>query len=260
MARQHWSATGATARGRVLLLHGLSSIADSWWQVGPALAGQGWDVTAVDQAGHGGRPLTGPVTLDLLVDAVLDVHSTGPDVLIGHSMGTLTALALLQRHPRWASAVILEEPGSVVDTDDVAHALARTIRADAASVRADRDAITARVARGCPSWAAEDVHWAVEGIAQMQAEPFARWFDGTDGPRPRFDLADRALAVDPVPYLLAARGGRSFADGGSALQDPDRAELAHRLPRGRLLEIEGGHCLHRDAPEQWLTAVTRILH
>ena len=44
-------------------------------------------------------------------------------------------------------------------------------------------------------------------------------------------------------------------DVGSALRKPDRDELARRLPAGHLIEIEGGHCLHRDAPEAWLDAV-----
>jgi len=34
---QRWE-PGGTARGRVVLLHGMMSTAASWWRVGPALA------------------------------------------------------------------------------------------------------------------------------------------------------------------------------------------------------------------------------
>ena len=66
----------------MLLLHGMSGIADSWWRIGSALAARGWDVTAVDQAGHGGRPVNGDATNDALAQAILDVYPDGPDVLI----------------------------------------------------------------------------------------------------------------------------------------------------------------------------------
>jgi pimeloyl-ACP methyl ester carboxylesterase len=139
MARQRWTpTTPGAARGRVLLIHGLSSIADSWWRIGPALAGLGWDVSAVDQGGHFGRPLAGEATGEALADAVLAVHPEPPDVLIGHSLGTVTAGVL---------------------------------------------------------------------------------------------------------------------EGGSVLRAADRAAL----PDGHLIELDGGHCLHRDVPGEWLDTVGGIL-
>jgi pimeloyl-ACP methyl ester carboxylesterase len=47
-------------------------------------------------------------------------------------------------------------------------------------------------------------------------------------------------------------------DGGSALGEADRDELDRRLPAGHVVAIEGGHCLHRDAPGAWLQAVRSI--
>jgi len=39
--------------------------------------------------------------------------------------------------------------------------------------------------------------------------------------------------------------------------DRDREVLEQRLPPGHLAEIDGGQCLHRDAPDAWLDAVER---
>jgi pimeloyl-ACP methyl ester carboxylesterase len=101
---------------------------------------------------------------------------------------------------------------------------------------------------------------AVEGIAQMQPAPFADWLrrlarDAALG----VPLPERVLGAAPEAHVLAGRSGRSFMDGGSALRDADRDELARRLPAGHVVDIEGGHCLHRDAPDAWLRAVRAIV-
>jgi pimeloyl-ACP methyl ester carboxylesterase len=255
VAIQHWPSTSGAANGQVVLIHGLSSIADSWWRMGPALAERGWDVTAVDQAGHGGRLVRGEVSLEGLADAILDVHPAGPDVLIGHSLGTLTALALAG----WARTVILEEPASLLPPE-LCFAIAQGITTDFAAVRDHRDVVLERVRRDCPSWADEDVRWAVEGIAQMDAAPFVRRLIAlAQDERLRFHTPDRIVATAPSAYVLAAEGDRPFLEGGSALRRSDREELARRLPPGHVIGIEGGHCLHRDAPDDWLTAVTSII-
>ncbi len=61
-----------------------------------------------------------------------------------------------------------------------------------------------------------------------------------------------------TPYVLAARDPRSFADGGSALLDPDRSLLRTSSPGGHFFEIEGGHCPHRDNPAGRLAAIDII--
>jgi alpha-beta hydrolase superfamily lysophospholipase len=43
---RRWDPEG-TARGRVVLLHGIMSTAATWWRVGPALASRGWVVDAL---------------------------------------------------------------------------------------------------------------------------------------------------------------------------------------------------------------------
>ena len=259
MATQHWPATDGAARGRVLLLHGLSSIADSWWRMGPALAARGWDVTAVDQAGHGGRPVAGEPTNDILAAAVRELHPEGPDVLVGHSLGAITALALLEGDPGWAGTVVLEDPPSILGDRATLRAVADAIEADALAVRADPAPVVARVRRDSPAWDDRDVHWAVQGIAEMDAPPFARRLRAL-AHEARVPVPDRVVAAAPAAHVLAATGGRAFLDGGSALSAADREALARRLPPGHVVEIAGGHCLHRDAPDAWLAAVGAILH
>jgi len=259
MAFQCWPAADGGRRGRLLLIHGLSSIADSWWRMGPALAARGWDVAAVDQAGHGGRPVAGEVSAATLAAAVREVHPDRPEVLIGHSLGTVTALGLLEAEPGWAGTVILEDPPSRL-APAACRTLADGIVADVDAVRADRDAVAGRVRHDCPSWDDEDVHWAVQGIAEMDPGPFARWLRALAADEAlRTATPDRIAAVAPGAHVLAAVGDRSLLDGGSALAAADRAALEARLPPGHVVGIDGGHCLHRDAPDEWLAAVEAII-
>ena len=249
MALQRWPVEGP----RILLIHGVTGIAESWWRIGPALAQHGYDVTAVDQAGHGGRALIGEATPDALADAVLECYPEGPDVLIGHSLGTITALALLERDRGWARTVILEEPPTAL-APERCRLIAETIAADAVAVREDRSGYTERL-RSVVPWAEEDLHWAVQGLAEMEVEPFVRRFEAL-ALEPPARAPDRILAAAPEAYVLV---GRPAAEGGSVLSAADRDELAARLPAGHVIELDGGHCLHRDVPDAWLAAVVSIV-
>ena len=241
----------------MLLIHGLSSIAGTWWRIGPALAARGWDVSAVDQAGHGGRRVRGEVDAAGLAAAVLEVHPEAPDVLIGHSLGTVAAIGLLEREPGWAGTVILEEPPSAL-APELCVGLAESITADAATVLDDRAGLVERIRREQPRWADEDVFWAVEGIAEMDPVPFARRLRAL-AQEDSVGTPERISMAEPTPYVLAASSERPLLDGGSALSRADRAELTHRLPVDHLMELDGGHCLHRDAPAEWLAAVAAVL-
>src|SRR5215475_10148255 len=73
---------------RVLLIHGVQSAADTWWQIAEGLDAQ---VTAPDLRGHGASPRGERYRL---ADFVSDLEP-GWDLVVGHSLGgTLAAHAL----------------------------------------------------------------------------------------------------------------------------------------------------------------------
>lgn len=182
-----------------MLVHGLTASSDTWWQVGPALAARGFDVTAVDQTGHGDHALDGPVGPEILVDAVLAAVPGRPQVLVGHSLGAVTALALLAREPGWVKVVVLEDPPCIGEFAPEAFTglVAAGVRADAAAVRANRAAVVSRIREDCPRWAEEDVEHAVRGIERMNGEAFATWLESTDIEDGAFDTVARVLEVRP---------------------------------------------------------------
>ncbi|TKK90453.1 alpha/beta hydrolase [Herbidospora galbida] len=111
--------------GRVLFaLHGHFGEARAFTRLARDL-GPEWRVIALDQRGHGfsDRPpdfsRAGYVTDAASVLARLDL---GPVVVLGHSLGGVTAFQVAARHPHLVSALVIEDIGPVVD-DDLSYAL-----------------------------------------------------------------------------------------------------------------------------------------
>jgi len=244
-----WEPAG-TARGDAVLLHGVSSLAGTWWRIGPALARRGLRATALDLAAHGARPAPpGPLTLDALAEDVAERLPPGPlDLLVGHSLGAVVALALARRDGAGRfGALVLEDPPGRRGVD--APALADGILADGELVRRDRARLVARERAANPRWADEDVERSVAGIAQTDAGAVAAGLRGTLA----WDLPP-LVAGAPAPALVLVA-----PEERSALKGPERAAVHAALGPARVVELEGGHCLHRDDPDAWLAAVEAVL-
>jgi len=244
-----WEPPG-NAHANAVLLHGVSSLAGTWWRIGPALARRGLRATALDLAAHGGRPAPpGPLTIDALAEDVAGRLPPRPvDLLVGHSLGAVVALALATRDGGGPfGALVLEDPPGRSGVD--AAALAEGIVADGELVRRDRARLVAREHAANPRWAGEDVERSVDGIAQTDAVAVAAGLRGTLA----WDLP--ALVADaPAPALVLVA-----PEERSALKGPERAAVGAALGPGRVVELDGGHCLHRDDPDAWLGAVDAVL-
>jgi pimeloyl-ACP methyl ester carboxylesterase len=252
MTTLRWASDGQ-ARGEITLVHGVMALAETWWLVGPALAARGWGAVTVDLPGHGSMPRLGrPLDLDALVDGVARQLPGRVDVLAGHSLGAVVALALLQRHPDAAGALVLEEPPAV-GTIDLAE-LADAIEAEVAAAQRDRGVLVRRAQQANPHWDPGDAERYVRGVEATDVISVAA---GLRGPL-HWDLP-ALLAAAPVPVLVLAAPdgpGRFPAEPGSAVRGTDRDVLRARLPADRFVVLDGGHCLHRDDPGRWADVVT----
>ena len=221
--------------------------------MGPALAEAGWRVKAPDLPAHGaspraGRPLTPDVAARWLVRELADRPL---DLVVGHSFGAAVALSLVADGPEIRSVVLDEPPGPrSVDWDAEAEAVLSSVGA----ARRDPAAAGQRVREIQPRWSDRDCRQAVHDLASCSADEIAAGLrKGADWP----GLESSRVAV-PTLVVAAREDGSSIGVGtrvadATVLRGPDRA--AARQIADAFVELDGGHCLHRDQPDAWLRTI-----
>jgi pimeloyl-ACP methyl ester carboxylesterase len=111
----------------VLLLHGLAGHADEWAQTASWLTAR-CRVVALDARGHGRTErLPDDVSRDALVgDAAFLVErlSLQPVVVVGQSVGGLTAMSVAARHPDLVRGVVLVDASPTHGGEEVEKAVA----------------------------------------------------------------------------------------------------------------------------------------
>ncbi|WP_406478530.1 alpha/beta fold hydrolase [Streptomyces sp. NBC_01615] len=80
-----------------ILVHGMLSNSECWWEVGPALAARGYRVVAVDLPGHGLSPADPQADLNSFVAALIEAVPAAPALAVGHSMGAFVLASALDR-------------------------------------------------------------------------------------------------------------------------------------------------------------------
>ncbi len=112
LAFESW---GEEGRPLAVLVHGVTASSRTWWRVSPWFAENGWRAVAVDLRGHGKSPRAayGLGVEDLAGDLYGTMAALlGPeervDVLLGHSLGALAALALCREHGDLVERLVLE--------------------------------------------------------------------------------------------------------------------------------------------------------
>jgi pimeloyl-ACP methyl ester carboxylesterase len=254
LATHEWPPSGTDgADPRVaVLVHGITGWWKTWWQVGPALAGRGWRVIAVDQRAHGRSPAGDPATLDDLardLEAAIEAHAAAPiDALIGHSLGAAVSQRLAWRRPDIALRLILEDPPGIIRQDDIEFQARLRRDVEAARVRPDEE--LRRELAEHPAWLEGDARQNVEGRAMTRVDVIVASIRRGRG----IELADLAAEIRiPTRYVLAPVDR-------SVMPDEPRRRLIANLPEGSdALVLDGGHTLHRDRFDEYVTAVFDFL-
>jgi pimeloyl-ACP methyl ester carboxylesterase len=240
-----WRIAGTAPR--LVLLHGYTDDAACWAPVLPELAGLG-EVLAVDARGHGDSALpdgpVGPAPQADDVAAVLDDLRLGHRVvLVGHSMGAVTAAQLAAVRPDLVSALVLEDPPPNLYVDAAARGIPDWL---VASRRLSREVRVAVGRLENPAWPADELTpWAVS--------------------KERFDLDYCARATVPAPPLAAILAGtrcpalllHGAPDRGGMLAPSDVADLRAACgDRLTVVPVAGaGHNVRRDARSAYSAAL-----
>jgi pimeloyl-ACP methyl ester carboxylesterase len=249
----------------VTLLHGAGLNAHTWDTVVLRL---GRPALVIDLAGHGDSSWRtdldySPASLAADVATAMAEWTRAPQVLIGHSLGGLTAANVAARHPQLVRALILVDIVPGLDTDAAPAVLREFYQV---TDFATRDEAVDRAQSFGMGGTREDTERGVFFNTRVRKDGRVEWkhhfaqiighaFDALNAAN-----AASAAGADPWDDLLAVtvpitlvRGTRGF------LQDADVAEFAGRLPSAQVLTVDAGHNVQETDPAALADLASEIL-
>jgi N-formylmaleamate deformylase len=249
----HYERTGGDGPPLVLA-HGYSDDGLCWTPVARELEAA-FDIVMVDARGHGrsDAPRTGYDTSELAADLAGAIRALGLSrpLILGHSMGAVTALAVAGTYPELPRAILLEDPpGAWVE---------RPVPPpppppETAPRSATREELIAAQRTAAPGWSeAELGPWA---DAKLRMSPNARartsagtpWLPAAAWPPLMRRIACPVLVIAADPAL------------GALLDDEAAADLRANIADVEIVRISGaGHSVRREQFARYLEVVRGFL-
>lgn len=245
----YYTRTGGS-KPPLILLHGLTANGACWTTLAHSLEGE-YDVIMPDARGHGKSsvPDYGYRYEDHANDVVglIKALRLPPPILIGHSMGGMTAAVVASRNPKLLRGLILADPTFLspkvqreIRDSDVADQHRQILNTSLDEVVAE-----ARIRHPDRSWD------TLELIARARLQTSMRAFDVLTPPNPEY--MQLVSAID-VPSLLV------IGDTASVVSPAVATELQRLNPRVHVEQIrEAGHGVHYDQPERFAAVVKSFL-
>jgi N-formylmaleamate deformylase len=244
----HYLRTGGV-KPPLVLLHGLTANGACWTPLARSLEDE-YDVVMPDARGHGnsGAPPHGYTYEDHAADVIELIRELGltEPVLLGHSMGGMTAAVVASQFPRIIRGVILADPTFLsperqrdVYRSDVANQHRRLLSQD----RCD---LLAQLRLRHPRRSAEIVELLVDARVHTRMSAFKV----LEPPNPEYE---QLVSTMVVPVLLV------LGDAGVVSLQTARA-LQSLNPHIRIERVEdAGHGLQYDQPERFEAVVRSFL-
>lgn len=244
----HYTRTGGS-KPPLILLHGLTANGACWTALAHTLNGE-YDVIMPDARGHGKSsvPDYGYRYEDLANDVVglIKALRLPPPILIGHSMGGMTAAVVASRKPNLLRGLILADPTFLnpkvqreVRNSDVADQHRKILNMSL-------DEVVAEARARHPNRSSE----TLELFARARLQTSMSAFDVLTPPNP--DYKQLASKIDVTSLLV-------FGDKG-VVSSVVAEELQRLNPRFQVEQIrEAGHSLHIDQPERFAAVVKSFL-
>lgn len=247
----HAAGTLDAGRPVIVLVHGALNDHSVWVAHARALARAGHAVLAPDLPGHGRSAGPALGSVEALADwllALLDAAGAATAILAGHSMGSLIALEAAARAPRVAAALTLLGTACPMP---VSEALLETARRDAPAAIGMIAAWShagflpgpARLDPGCST--VQNARRLMERLVARAPGLLQADFAACDA------YANGAAAAASVacPTLIVR--------GAQDMMTPPRAAapLAGALAHARVVDVQAGHALMAQAPDEVLDAL-----
>jgi N-formylmaleamate deformylase len=257
--RLHYTRTGGDGSALVLA-HGVGDDGLCWTTVAEALAPE-YDVIMVDARGHGRSEAPehgyGPEVQAEDLAGLIDRLGLRRPIVLGHSMGAATALALASAHPDMPAAILLEDPPPwwMTQPGDTAEEAGRRAqrRADMLKLkRKTHQELIAGQREVAPTWPeAELERWA--DSKQRFSPSVLDVFDTNNAANIDWSAALRRISC---PTLLI--GGDPAL--GALVTAENAAALRTFIPQLQVVHIPGaGHSVRHDQFARYMDAVRAFL-
>lgn len=229
---------GSRGRRAAVLLHGITSNAQAWWRVAPALVDQGFYVVAFDMPGHGHSAETGQHRIDdvgSLIAAAVRSLKLDVNLVLGHSWGGAVAVSLAGAQNLPLRRLALMDPALAL-TRAVGETRVPTFTKGLGVPTADA---VAGITAANPDWHEQDVHWKAEAMEQCRREAVVGFFTQSGD----WDLTGRLAELTVPTLLLMAGPGATIID--SATAEAARARLG---AKGTVVKVPGTtHNMYRGS-------------
>ena len=232
---------------KIAMLHGGGQNAHTFDTVALALQ---QPLVAFDLPGHGHSD-AGPHGSSAVVTHAADIANAlaqiieWPVVLVGMSLGGLTALIVAHDHPELVSSLVLVDITPGVNADKARHI---TDFLNGPSSFEDFDALLARTIAHNPTRSESSLRRGILHNAVQNDDGSWVWrhqrHPQNNDPAPNVGDQWERLGALRQPGTLV----RGMATG-SVVDDDDEAELLRRQPSARIIHVDGaGHSVQGDAP------------
>jgi pimeloyl-ACP methyl ester carboxylesterase len=237
----------------VVLLHGLAGYAGEWSQTASWME-RDHRVVSLEARGHGAseRHPDDVSRSAHVADAAFAIEQLqlGPSIVVGQSMGGLTAMLLAAARPELVSALIVVEAFPVAPDEATIKRVADWLARWPVPFASREDAV---------KFLGEPSSWAEGWAAGLEAadDGLRPWFDPEVMARTLRDCGgstywDEWASID-CPTLIVA--------GESGTLPPGAAEkMVELLPASRYARVAGaGHDLHIEQPDRWRAVAEEFL-
>lgn len=238
----------------LLLLHGITSTALSWWRVGPALAEQGFRVVAPDMPGHGD---TSPIPTDYslgqtaqAIAAFAKALNLENFLLVGHSWGGANALLLAARKMLPLSKVVLVDPAMRLGNRQMVE---KNLQNYTQLLGVEATEILEQTRLANPTWDECDVQWRVVALQKANRTAVEGFFlDNLE-----MNLGAELKQVE-VPLFLFLGDPTVGGVVPPAMIETAKGSLKPTVDRLEMLQGVG-HSLHREAFERFMGGLVPFL-
>lgn len=229
------------AERTAVLIHGVTSNAQSWVRVGPRLAEQGYYVVAPSLRGHGKSPKAdGRYSLDEIAGDLAENVPQNPEFVIGHSFGGVMAIVAEEQGYLNPDYIVLEDPVLHFADKELP---ARLLKNDEANLPRDVPGIL----QANPKWEQADAEGKLASLGDINWDHMKQVFSD-NAP---WDLRPNVVAISKKKPIWLILPEESFY-----VPEADAAALRQALGSEAVVNVPGtGHSIHRDELDIFLTII-----